>query len=203
MSKHALSKRFRGFYPVVIDIETAGFDARRDAMLEIAAVPLTMDDQQQLVMQDTLHFHIEPFSGANLDPKALKFTGIRPFNPFRLALPEQEVLNTLFTDVQQQVKQHDCQRAVMVAHNAMFDQAFLQAAVKRCQLDNDPFHAFTSFDTASLCGLVYGQTVLARAMHAAGIQYDKSQAHSAKYDAEITAQLFCKMVNSWPLSHNN
>ena len=35
-----LCDRFRGFYPVVIDVETAGFNAKTDALLEIAAITL-------------------------------------------------------------------------------------------------------------------------------------------------------------------
>ncbi|HAV68246.1 MAG TPA: ribonuclease T, partial [Alcanivorax sp.] len=39
----SLALRFRGFLPVVVDVETGGFDARNDALLEIAAVLLDMD----------------------------------------------------------------------------------------------------------------------------------------------------------------
>ncbi|MGW8228635.1 MAG: ribonuclease T, partial [Gammaproteobacteria bacterium] len=43
----------------------------------------------------------------------------------------------------------------------------------------------------------YGQTVLARAVQAAGIQWNQKEAHSAVYDAERTAELFCRIVNTW------
>src|SRR5690349_2637481 len=38
------AERFRGFLPVVVDIETGGFDSERDALLEIAAVIVRMDE---------------------------------------------------------------------------------------------------------------------------------------------------------------
>ncbi len=71
-----LCDRFRGFYPVVIDVETAGFNAKTDALLEIAAITLKMDEQGWLTPDTTLHFHVEPFEGANLQPEALAFNGI-------------------------------------------------------------------------------------------------------------------------------
>ncbi len=195
--KALLAKRFRGFYPVVIDIETAGFDPKKNPILEIAAILLKMDDEGILMPGDILHHHVAPFQGSKMEAAALEFTGIQPYNPFRLATAECEVLESLFGEIQEQVKNHACQRAVMVAHNAVFDQSFLQAAVKRCKVEKDPFHQFTTFDTAALSGLVFGQTVLARAVKAAGIEYDKDSAHSAKYDAQITAELFCHIVNKW------
>ncbi len=40
---HQLKNRFRGYFPVIIDVETAGFDAKKDALLELAAITLKMD----------------------------------------------------------------------------------------------------------------------------------------------------------------
>ncbi|STP19815.1 ribonuclease T [Escherichia coli] len=71
-----LCDRFRGFYPVVIDVETAGFNAKTDALLEIAAITLKMDEQGWLMPDTTLHFHVEPFVGANLQPEALPSTAL-------------------------------------------------------------------------------------------------------------------------------
>lgn len=192
-----MSDRFRGFLPVIIDLETAGFNAKKDALLEIAAVTIEMDDDGWLQPHENLHFHVKPFEGANLDPKSLEFTGIQPHHPFRFAVDETEALSEIFCFIEKAIKQQACQRAVLVAHNAMFDQGFLLAATDRCGLKNYPFHQFTTFDTAALSGLAYGQTVLARAVKAAGLEFDAEQAHSAKYDAEVTAQLFCTIVNRW------
>jgi ribonuclease T len=192
-----LSKRFRGFYPVVIDLETAGFDPKKNPILELAAVFLKIDAEGLLYIDERIHFHLNAFEGSILDPDSLEFTGIRPDNPFRFAIDEKEALDTLFKTIHQKIKATGCERAVMVAHNATFDQSFLKAATQRCKLKTDPFHRFTSFDTASLSALAFGQTVLAKAVKAAGIAYDKNSAHSAKYDAEITAELFCKIVNKW------
>jgi ribonuclease T len=191
----SLNTRFRGFLPVVVDVETGGLNPQTDALLEIAAVLLDVDERGQLISTDTHAFHVEPFDGAHLDPKALAFNKIDPHHPFRFALPEAQVLKQLFKPIQAALDQSQCQRAVLVGHNAWFDLLFLKAAIERVGLPRHPFHSFTSFDTASLAGLVLGETVLVKAINAAGIEFDQSQAHSAIYDAQKTAELFCYIVN--------
>ncbi|RMH14932.1 MAG: ribonuclease T [Gammaproteobacteria bacterium] len=195
--KSGLSQRFRGFLPVVVDVETAGFNSETDALLEIAAVLLGLDEEGRLCVDETVFCNVLPFKGANLDPKSLEFTGIDPYHPFRFAVEEREALDRIFQPVRQAVRHHGCTRAILVGHNAFFDLQFLNAAVNRTGIKKNPFHAFSSFDTVSLAGLVYGQTVLSRSVQAAGLDWDETQAHSALYDAERTAQLFCKIVNSW------
>ena len=192
-----LAQRFRGYYPVVIDVETAGFNAKTDALLEIAATLLAMDDDGKLFPQQTLHFHIEPFEGANLDASSLAFNGIDPFNPLRGAVSEREAITEICKAVRKAQKDAGCQRSVIVAHNAAFDQGFFNAAVERLNYKRSPFHAFVSFDTTSLSALALGQTVLAKACQAAGIAFDNKEAHSALYDTERTAELFCYIVNRW------
>lgn len=192
-----MAKRFRGFMPVVIDIETAGFNYKTDAVLELAAVLIDMDDAGNLSVGETHNYHVEPFASANLDPKALEFTGIDPYHPFRFAKPEDEVLKDLFKAVKAKQKGYGCNRSVIVAHNAAFDMGFLQAMITRCENKKSPFHAFTTFDTATLAAAAYGQTVLARAMEKAGIEFDANEAHSAIYDAEKTAALYCKILNDF------
>jgi ribonuclease T len=194
---NAISLRFRGYLPVVVDVETGGFDARTDALLEIAAVVLTMDDQGRLQPGPTVDCHVQPFAGANLDPKALAFNGIDPDHPFRGALPEREALDHVFRPIRQAVRDSGCKRAILVGHNAFFDLGFINAAVERTAFKRNPFHPFSTFDTVTLAGLVYGQTVLARTLIAAGIDWDPDQAHSAIYDTEKTAELFCHIVNRW------
>lgn len=199
-----LALRFRGFLPVVIDVETGGFNAQGDALLELAAVTLRMDGQGRLQPHQRIHYHVEPFPGANIEKAALDFTGIDPWNPLRGAVTELNALEGLFERVRKALKENGCNRAVLVGHNAFFDHSFLKAAVERCDIKRDPFHPFSSFDTASLAGLVYGQTVLAKACEMAGIAFSQSQAHSALYDATRTAELFCSLVNrfrtlgGWP-----
>ena len=190
-----IAKRFRGFFPVVIDIETAGFNDETDAILEIAAVILDMNEDQDLYLKQTVHAHVEPFEGANIDPKAIAFNGIDPYHPFRGAINEKEALKHLFRPIRHAVKQSGCNRAILVGHNAFFDLGFLNAAVERCQLKRNPFHPFSTLDTVSLSALAYGQTVLAKAAEIAGLQWDSKEAHSAVYDAEQTARLFCTIVN--------
>lgn len=192
-----ISRRFRGFLPVVVDVETAGFNPKRDALLEIAAVTLQMDEQGYMSRLETHAANVEPFDGANLDPRALEFTGIDPYHPFRFAKPEPEALKLVFEPIRKLVKETQCSRAILVGHNPSFDLAFLKAAADRCKIKRNPFHLFSTFDTATLGGLAYGQTVLARAAQAAGIAWDEGEAHSAIYDAEKTADLFCAIVNRW------
>ena len=97
----------------------------------------------------------------------------------------------------QEIRDTDCTRAVLVGHNAWFDLGFLNAAITRAGIKRNPFHPFSCFDTATLAGLAYGQTVLARAVKASGASWDGREAHSAIYDAEKTAELFCNIVNRW------
>lgn len=192
-----LARRFRGFLPVVIDVETAGFSAEKDALLEVAAVLVDMDEGGHLHPAENVQCHVEPFPGANLDPKALAFNGIDPHHPFREALEEKEALKHLCTPIRHAIKSSGCNRAILVGHNAFFDLGFINAAVARTSFKRNPFHPFSTFDTVSLSGLVYGQTVLARAAKSSGIPWDSAEAHSALYDAERTAELFCNIHNLW------
>ena len=192
------SQRFRGYFPVVIDVETAGFNARTDALLELAASVLVMDKiTGEINIDETIHFNINPFEGANLEPKALKFTGIDPTNPLRGAVNEEIALKEMFKLVRKKMKLAGCQRAIIVAHNAAFDLGFLNAAISRSEIKRSPFHPFVSFDTTTLAGLVLGQTVLAKACATANIDFNNKEAHSALYDTEKTAELFCLIVNRW------
>jgi ribonuclease T len=192
-----MAGRFRGFLPVIIDVETGGFDARSHALLEIAAVLLRMDLKGRLWPHRTVAYHIKPFPGSKIDAAALQITGIDPHHPFRQALPEKQALQELFQPIRQEIRAHGCSRAVLVGHNAYFDLNFLNAAISRGGIKRNPFHQFTCFDTSTLAGLAYGQTVLARALEAAGLSWDEREAHSAIYDAERTAELFCGIVNRW------
>ncbi|KAF1710473.1 ribonuclease T [Pseudoxanthomonas kalamensis DSM 18571] len=193
-----LAKRFRGYLPVVVDVETGGFDWNRHALLEIAVLPIELDDQGRFVPGETSSAHLEPAPGTEIDPKSLEVTGIRLDHPFRLAKPEKQALDHVFAPVRAAVRKHGCQRAILVGHNAHFDLNFLNAAVTRCGHKRNPFHPFSVFDTVTLAGIAYGQTVLARAVQAAGFEWDAEQAHSAVYDTEQTARLFCAIANAWP-----
>jgi ribonuclease T len=192
-----MKDRFRGFLPVVVDMETGGFSASTDAILEIAATFLRMDDAGLLTVHETRSFNVQPFEGANIEQSALDFTGIDPYHPFREAQAEKEVLGELFRVVRREIRDHECNRAILVGHNAHFDAGFLNAAVERCEIKRNPFHPFSYFDTATLSGLAYGQTVLAKSCAEAGIAFDNDLAHSAAYDATCTAELFCTIVNRW------
>ena len=194
----AMARRFRGFLPVVVDVETGGFDWNRHALLEMAAVPIELDEQGLFVPGQTACAHFIPAPGTEIDPKSLEVTGIDLDHPFRLARPELDALGHVFNQVRAAVRRHGCQRAILVGHNAHFDLNFINAAVARSGHKRNPFHPFSVFDTVTLAGVAYGQTVLARAMQAAGFEWNAEEAHSAVYDAEQTAKLFCRIANAWP-----
>ena len=195
--KPSMSNRFRGYLPVVLDVETGGFNPGTDALLESAIAIIEMNERGFLELGETLSFNIKPFLGANIEDAALQFTGIDPDHPFRFAVEEKEALEEMFSKVRKEIKKTGCHRAIVVAHNASFDHAFLCKAADRCDIKRNPFHPFSTFDTATLAGLAYGQTVLARACEAAGIPFDSKEAHSAAYDCTKTAELFCQIVNRW------
>lgn len=194
-----ISDRFRGFLPVVVDVETGGFNSARDALLEIAACIIRMDDFGRLFIAETIAHNVEPFDGANIDPKSLEITGIKLDSPLRMALPEKEALRQLCLPIRKEVRATGCQRAILVGHNSFFDLSFLNAVIARTDFKRSPFHPFSSFDTATLAGLAFGQTVLSRAVQAAGLEWNESEAHSAIYDTEKTAALFCAIVNRWKI----
>lgn len=191
-----IKERFRGFLPVIVDVETGGVNPDKNPLLEMCVVLLDMDHQGLLHRKQSYFEHILPFEGAELDEKSLAFNQIDPFQPLRFAVDERIALERLFQPIFKALKTSHCQRAVLVGHNAWFDLLFIKEAIHRTGLKS-PFHSFTCFDTATLGGLIYGQTVLAKAVKSAGIEFDPDEAHSAIYDAEKTADLFCEMINKW------
>lgn len=197
IEEHRISDRFRGFLPVVIDVETGGFICATDAILEVAATTVRMDEAGLLAVHRTYNFNVKPFEGANIEQSALDFTGIDPDHPFREAVTEEDALTELFRVIRKEIRDQQCTRAILVGHNAHFDGGFINAAVERTAIKRNPFHPFSFFDTATLSGLAYGQTVLAKACAEAGVAFDNNEAHSAAYDAERTAELFCEIVNRW------
>lgn len=197
MPLESMGDRFRGFLPVVVDVETGGFNAQTDALLEIAAVFIEFHGDGELHRGETVRFHVKPFEGANMEAASLAVNGIDPNHPLRPAIDERDALQRVFRDVRREIKENKCTRAVLVGHNAAFDLAFVNQAVARTEIKRNPFHPFSCFDTATLCGVGFGQTVLSRAAKAAGYEWSEESAHSAAYDAEITADLFCEIVNRY------
>jgi len=192
-----LAQRFRGYLPIIVDIETAGFNPKKNALLEIAAVIVELNSNNELEITERYSTHVVPFKNSELDPAALKFNGIDPHHPFRMAIDEKDALDLLFKPIKHAVKRNNCTRAILVGHNPAFDIGFLNAAIQRTQIKRSPFHPFSTFDTATLGGLAYQQTVLAKIAQAAGLEWHNEKAHSALYDAEKTAELFCMIVNRW------
>ena len=180
---------------MVVDVETGGFNSKTDALLEVAAVLLAVNEQGELVRDKTYFAHVQPFPGANLEKASLEVNGIQVDNPLRMAMDEKAALELIFKPIRQMASEQGCKRAILVGHNAHFDQGFINAAVARTGHKRNPFHPFSVFDTVTLAGAVLGQTVLARALAAAGLPYNAEEAHGAVYDAERTADLFCLLVN--------
>lgn len=206
LSHPELKERFRNYFPVIIDVETAGFNAQTDALLEIGAVTIRMDEDGIMHPDQEFHYHVTPFAGANIEQAALDFNGIKLDCALRGAISESEAMKALCKGISKSQKAADCQRSVIVAHNASFDMGFINAALARTKVKRPPFHPFVSFDTTSLAALTLGQTVLIKACEAAEIPFDQQQAHGALYDAQRTAELFCFMMNryhslgGWPLA---
>lgn len=192
-----LENRFRGYLPVIIDIETAGFNPKKNPILEIAAIIVELNRHGDLQITERYSTHVIPFKNSELDESALKFNGIDPYHPFRMAIEEHDALDKIFKPIKKAVKRNKCTRAILVGHNPAFDISFLNAAIQRTQIKRSPFHPFSTFDTATLGGLAYRQTVLAKIAAAAGLEWDSEQAHAALYDAEKTAELFCMIINRW------
>ncbi|CAL4319874.1 ribonuclease T [Buchnera aphidicola] len=197
MKHNNLNERFRKFYPVVIDVETTGFNHKKNALLEIAVITLQMDKHGWLKKEKTIHFHIKPFKGSLIETESLQFNKIDPFNPLRQAVTELEALQCICDIIQQSMKKNKCNKSIIVAHNAHFDHKFIMQAIKRCKIKNHPFHNFSTFDTATLSGLAVGQTVLAKSCKAFGLKFNNQNAHSALYDTLKTAHLFCTIINKW------
>ncbi|MCP3688749.1 MAG: ribonuclease T [Gammaproteobacteria bacterium] len=193
-----IAQRFRGYLPIVVDVETGGFNEQTDALLQIAAVIVDINESGQYYAAETVSCHVNPFAGARLEPKSMEINGIDVDHPFRLAVDEKVALPKIFKPVRNAIKKHACSKAILVGHNAHFDLKFINAAAQRSGIKRNPFHPFSTFDTVSLAGLIYGQTVLARSIKAASLEWDANEAHSAVYDAEITAELFCKIINNTP-----
>jgi ribonuclease T len=197
MHDNVIRKRFDGFLPVVIDVETGGGNSQKDALLEIAVRLVDYNDEGLLAPQQSFACHVIPFEGSRLQPEAMAVNKIDPYHPFRFAIPESQAIEQLFEFVAKAVEDTHCRRAILVGHNAHFDLGFIQAAAKRCKTKNNPFHTYTVFDTATLGGLVYEKTVLAKVCRAAKIKFNAHEAHSAIYDTDRTAELFCKIINTF------
>ena len=191
-----LKDRFRKYLPVVIDLETGGFDPIKNAILEIA-ITLIEEQSNQLIVGETIRHHIEPFDGLIVEKESLEFTKINLNHPLRTAVTEKDALTNLFKIINKARTKYECSRAILVGHNAHFDSSFLNEAVKRNNIKRSPFHPFSVLDTVSLGALATNQTVLARVCDKLNINYDSKEAHSAAYDSNVTAEVFCSIVNKY------
>ena len=190
-----LNQRFRKYLPVVVDLETGGFDPINNAILEIAVTLIGQNDKYELVVLDTHRYHIDPYKDLIVEQESLDFTKIKLDHPLRKAVSEKEALTELFKIINKAKSEYSCSRAILVGHNAHFDLAFIKESIKRNNIKKSPFHPFSVLDTVSLGAMHTQQTVLARVCESLSINYDSNEAHSAAYDAEITAKVFCNIIN--------
>jgi len=191
-----LKNRFRKYLPVVVDIETGGFDPELNAILEIA-ITLIEENDNKFVVGETYRHHINPFKNSIIEKESLEFTKIKLDHPLRNAIEEKDAIKDIFKIINKVKNKYECSRAILVGHNAHFDKSFLDAAIKRNNIKRTPFHKFSVIDTVSLGVLATGQTVLARICDKLEIDYDNDQAHSAAYDTLVTAKVFCSIVNGY------
>ncbi len=191
-----LKDRFRKFLPVIVDLETGGFDSKKNAILEIA-IQLIDEENSKLVLGDSYRYHIKPFDGLKVDKEALEFLRLDLNHPLRSAVEEEYALKESFKIINKHKSKYECSRAILVGHNAFFDHSFLSEACNRNNIKKSPFHPFSLIDTVSLGVLATEQTVLARVCKELDISYINEEAHSAAYDAEVTAQVFCKIINDY------
>ena len=191
-----LKNRFRKYLPVVVDIETGGFDPELNAILEIA-ITLIEENDNKFVVGETHRHHIIPFKNSIIEKESLEFTKIKLDHPLRNAIDEKDAIKDWFKIINKVKNKYECSRAILVGHNAHFDKSFLDAAIKRNNIKRTPFHKFSVIDTVSLGVLATGQTVLARICDKLEIDYDNDQAHSAAYDTLVTAKVFCSIVNGY------
>ena len=193
MITRKLKNLFAGFLPVVVDVETAGVNASTDALLEVAACVLVVDDGR-LVPGPIWHEHIQPFEGAHLDQGALLINRIIPDHPLRFAKTECDALSSLHEFVEKHRVEQSCHRAILVGHNAHFDLDFINAVCKRLGICS-PFHRFRVLDTVTLSMVQLGVSVLAKALIRTKLGYDAEEAHGALYDTIQTAKLFCHLYH--------
>ena len=193
-----IKERFRKYLPVVVDLETGGFDPKTNAILEIAATLIVKNEGTQLLdVGKTYRYHIEPYEGLVVEQESLDFTKINLNHPLRNAIAEKDALEELFKIINTERTANGCSRAILIGHNAHFDHSFLTEAVSRNNIRKSPFHPFSVLDTVTLGALHTKQTVLARICDVLNIDYDSKEAHSAAYDSDITAKVFCKIVNEF------
>lgn len=191
-----LKNRFRKYLPVVVDLETGGFDYENSAVLEIA-ITLIEEEDNQLLIGETHRYHIEPYDGLIVEDESLEFTKIKLDHPLRNAVSEEIALKELFKIINVHKNKYECSRAILVGHNAHFDLSFLKAATNRNNIKKSPFHSFSVLDTVTLGALATNQTVLAKICESLNVEYDSKEAHSAAYDSDVTAKVFCKIINDF------
>ena len=191
-----LKNRFRKYLPVVVDLETGGFDYENSAVLEIA-ITLIEEKDNQLLVGETHRYHIKPYDGLIVEDESLEFTKIKLDHPLRNAVSEEIALKELFKIINVHKNKYECSRAIWVGHNAHFDLSFLKAATNRNNIKKSPFHSFSVLDTVTLGALATNQTVLAKLCESLNVEYDSKEAHSAAYDSDVTAKVFCKIINDF------
>ena len=73
----------------------------------------------------------------------------------------------------------------------------MNAACERCRIKRNPFHPFSTLDTVSLGAVASDRRCCPGFRNRRVWAGTRDQAHSARYDAYMTARVFCSIVNCW------
>ena len=187
-----MQNRFRGFMPVVIDVECGGFIPYRCTVGNCRSVVGDSGDGS-LAAWGNWRYHVQPFPAptsngvTRCDGLSILFT--RYAQRF-----QRRSAHAIVQEISQAMKDNDCTRAILVGHNACFDLNFLNAAVARTEIKRNPFHPFSSFDTATLAGVAFGQTGYRSRFKRPESLGIRTNAFGA-YDAQQTADCFARSAN--------
>lgn len=186
--KQYLKKHCRGFIPIAIDLETSGSDPNKHGILEIAAI-FPSFSEEGIQIHEVFHRHVYLEDGDLIDPAATLIHRIPIEHPFRYAISVEQMLQEFSEMVRMHCDRWCARRGIMVGHNPAFDMSFLNKACEKYGIDMN-LHLYTFIDTASMGLMRHRETVLAKLCYREGLGFSQNDAHSALYDAHMTARLF-------------
>lgn len=171
---------------VFVDVETTGLDPSVHEIIELGAVVAKMKDGV-LTVTDQLDVKIIPEHIEQADPQALRVNGYNEAD-WLFAVELSEAMKSFVQKTQ---------GAVFIAHNATFDWAFIDTALKKTRIEHS-LH-YHRLDTISIAFGLLSQSesdinrfsLRALCEH---FQIDNTRAHSAFSDAYATYELFKKLL---------
>lgn len=163
---------------VVFDTETTGLQPHKDEIVQIGAVRVV---KSKIVPGEQIDILVDP--GMKIPPASTKVHGVTDAMVFGAPkiVPASQTLHGFATD------------AVLVAHNAPFDMAFLHNHEKDAGLVWD--HPI--LDTVLLSAVLFGRTevhTLDALCDRLDVVIPPELRHTALGDAHATAEVLCKML---------